>query len=442
MTALLTDLYQLTMLKAYYARGMRDTAVFELFVRRLRRGRRFFLAAGLEQALDFLEGLHFEREELDWIAAHPLFGADFSARLAKLEFTGDVHAMPEGTVFFAEEPILRVTAPIVEAQLVETRLINLVHFQTLIASKAARSVLTAPAKTLVDFGLRRAHGAEAGLYAARAAYLAGFAGTATVLAGKTMDIPLYGTMAHSFVQAHDSEAAAFEHFAECYPQGTTFLIDTYDTEAGAQKLVALVARRPELKQAVAAVRLDSGDIAALATSVRAILDAGGLNETQIFASGNLDEYRLSGLLEVRAPIDGFGIGTSLDTSADVPALDIVYKLQEYAGKPRRKNSPGKATWPGRKQVYRYYNAEGAFDSDVVTLEDERVADAETLLVPVMKGGRRIGPRESLQRIRERAASQLARLPPHLRSLARERIANPVQISAALREHAERTVAAP
>jgi nicotinate phosphoribosyltransferase len=431
--ALLTDLYQLTMLKAYYARRMRDVAVFELFVRRLPPVRSFMIAAGLEQTLEYLENLRFSAEELDWIGKHPVLGPELARELEALRFTGSVHALPEGTVFFPEEPMLRVTASLPEAQLVETRLINLMHFQSVVATKAARVVLAAPDRTLVDFGFRRAHGAEAGVLAARAAYLAGFAGTATVVAGKAMGIPLYGTMAHSFVQTHDREAAAFEHFAEVYPKGTTLLIDTYDTEAAARKLVDLLARRPELRPAVRAVRLDSGDLVSLAKSVRRILDEAGLHTISLFASGNLDEYRVRELCAAGAPIDGFGVGTSLATSADAPTLDIVYKLQEYAGWPRRKSSAGKATWPGRKQIYRRYDGEGRFGADVLTLEDDVVAGAEPLLVPVMEHGKRLSSPESLSSIRERTASQLARLPERLKKLDGQSSPYEVEISLKLRE---------
>jgi len=430
-SALLTDLYQLAMLHAYFAHGMRETAVFELFVRKLPANRNFLMAAGLEQALTFLEQLRFTPEELEWVERSGKFGRGFAAHLAALRFTGDVHAMPEGTVFFPDEPILRVTAPLPEAQLVESRLINLVHFETLVASKATRSVLVAPGKLLMDFGLRRAHGAEAGLLAARASYIAGFTGTATVMAAPRMGIPVFGTMAHSFVEAHDDEAAAFEHFAETYPRGTTLLIDTYDTELAARKVVVLAARLRARGTRVAGVRLDSGDLGALARSVRRILDEGGLADVTIFASGNLDEYRVCDLVSAGAPIDGFGIGTSLVTSSDAPFLDAVYKLQEYAGKPRRKRSTGKATWPGRKQVYRHYDARGRLDHDIVTVESDHQA-GEPLLVPVMKNGRRLHAAEGLDAARSRAAAQLASLLEPLRLLETSEIPYRVEIAPALR----------
>ena len=432
-SALLTDLYQLTMLQGYHDSGMEDIAVFEFFVRKLRPGRGFLMAAGLEQSLEFLEGLHFSSEEMAWLAATGRFDKKFLSRLETLRFTGDVHAMPEGTVFFPNEPILRVTAPIAQAQLVETRLINLLHFQTLIASKAARIVLMAPNKLLVDFGLRRAHGAEAGLLAARASYLAGFTGTSTVLGGMRFGIPLFGTMAHSFVQAHDNETLAFEHFAHAQPDNVVLLIDTYDTEAAARKVVALA---PQLKQQgirIKGVRIDSGNLADHARQVRQILDAGGLQHVTIFASGDLDEYVMRDMLAAGAPVDGFGVGTRMDTSSDMPSLDCAYKLQEYAGKARRKRSEGKQTWPGRKQVYRSYDADGRMVADVVTLEGD-AQPGDPLLKPVMRGGQRIAA-ATLADTRSHAAANLSRLPEPLRRL-QEPCDYPVEISAALHRLAE------
>jgi nicotinate phosphoribosyltransferase len=412
---LLTDLYQLNMIQAYLEHGETKTAVFEFFVRKLPARRGFLMAAGLEQALDFLEHLSFSPEELDWLARSRRFGPGLLDYLAGLRFSGDVHAMPEGTVFFGNEPILRVTAPLPEAQLVETRLINILHFQSLIAAKAARMVLLAPGKLLVDFGLRRAHGAEAGLMAARASYIAGFAGTATVLADKMFGIPLYGTMAHSYIQAFDDESEAFEKFARARPDNLVLLIDTYDTEAAARKVVALAPRLKAQGISIGAVRLDSGDLVALAKSVRRILDDGGLAEVRIFASGGIEEDTLAAFARENAPIDGIGIGTSLTTSSDVPALDCAYKLQEYAGQPRRKRSAGKATWPGRKQVWRQYGADGRMSGDVISVEDDNQA-GEPLLTPVMQDGRRVGSRPTLAETKAHAREQLARLPDPLRRL--------------------------
>jgi nicotinate phosphoribosyltransferase len=414
-SALLTDLYQLTMLQGYFDQGMKATAVFEFFVRKLPAKRNFLIAAGLEQALAFLEQVQFSPEELEWIAGYGAFRPAFVRHLETFRFSGDVYAMPEGTLFFPDEPILRVIAPIAEAQLVESRLINLLHFQTLIASKAARSVLMAPDKLLVDFGLRRAHGAEAGLLAARATYLAGFAGTATVMAAPLFGIPVYGTMAHSFVQAHDDEAAAFDHFAHSLPENVILLIDTYDTEAAAQKVVRLAPKLMRDGIKIKGVRLDSGDLADHAFKVRRILDDGGLQNTTIFASGSVDEYVVERLMQQNAPIDGFGIGTHLDTSADAPYLDCVYKLVEYAGRARRKRSEGKVVWPGRKQVFRRYGADGGLRGDILSVEGDRL-EGESLITPVMKGGRRLSPAESLQQSRQRALGELNRLPESLKSL--------------------------
>jgi len=429
---LLTDLYQLTMMQAYFAHGMLDTAAFELFVRKLPGSRNFLMAAGLDQALEFLESLRFEEAEIAWLEKSGLFRGDFLDRLRKLRFTGDVHAMAEGTVFFPNEPIVRVVAPMPEAQLVESRLLNLVHFQTLVASKAARSVLVAPGKLLVDFGLRRAHAGEAGLLAARASYIAGFSGTATVLAAPLFGIPIFGTMAHSFVQAHDEETAAFERFAAACPASTVFLIDTYDTETAARKVVALAPRLKEAGIAIRGVRLDSGDLGALSHSVRRILDEGGLAQVTLFASGNLDEYRLRDLLASGSPIDGFGVGTSLVTSSDAPFLDAVYKLQEYAGIARRKRSTGKATWPGRKQVFRHFRDDGTLEHDVVTLESEERAGAK-LLQLVMRGGKRLASAPGLLSVRENASRNLAVLPQPQRSLEQAGEAYRVEISPELRE---------
>lgn len=413
--ALLTDLYQLTMLQAYHDGGMNASASFEFFVRKLPSQRNFLMAAGLEEVLDYLQGLRFEQDEISWLATTGRFSIAFLRSLEDLRFTGEVWAMPEGTVFFADEPILRITAPMREAQLMESRVINLLHYETLVASKAARCVLAAPGKVLVDFGFRRAHAGEAGLLSARASYLAGFSGTATVRAGMEHGIPLYGTMAHSYVQAHDDEARAFENFARSQPRGTTLLIDTYDTEAAADKVVALAARLAAEGIRIKAVRIDSGDLGVHARRVRAILDAGGLEQVGIFASGGLDEHKVRELLRSGAPIEGFGIGTHMNTSADAPHLDCAYKLTEYAGLPRRKRSEGKATWPGRKQVFRHFGADGTMGSDTLRLHDERAA-GKPLLELVMAAGRREMASPGLDGSREHARWQLAALPERLREL--------------------------
>ena len=438
--ALLTDLYQLTMLQAYYDEGLRGRAVFELFVRRLPPGRGFLLLAGIEQALDYLEGLRFEPAELDWLRESGRFRADFVDWLADFRFTGTVSAMREGSVFFANEPVLRVEAPIAQAQFVESRLINLVNYATMVATKAARCRFAAPSRLLVDFGLRRAHGAEAGLLAARAAYLAGFDGTATVLAGQRFGIPLFGTMAHSYIEAHEHESDAFARFAASQPGNVTLLIDTYDTEEGARRVVALAPALHARGIRIAAVRLDSGDLDAHARAVRRILDEGGLREVHIFASGNLDEWQIARLLAGGAPIDGFGVGTHLSTSVDAPFLDMVYKLQAYDGRPRRKRSEGKATWPGAKQVWRLHTPGGGVAGDLVALREEAPppGDARALLQAAMDGGRRLAPPEALAALRQHAAAELDRLPAALRAAdgADPGLHWPVRISPALQALAE------
>jgi len=431
---LLTDLYQLTMLQGYFEQGMNETAVFELFVRGLPKDRGFLVAAGLEQLVEFLEQARFSPEELVWLRAGGKFSDAFVDSLADWRFTGDVDAMPEGTLFFPDEPIVRVTAPMREAQLVESRLINILHFQTLIASKAVRSVLAAPGKLLVDFGLRRAHGAEAGLLAARASYIAGFAGSATVLADMLWGVPSFGTMAHSFIEAHALEAEAFEHFSHAQPRNVVLLIDTYDTEEGAEKVAALAPRLAEHGISVRSVRLDSGDLNAHAHHVRAILDGAGLKSVRIFASGGLDEDDLVHLMSQGAPIDGFGIGTKLDTSADAPYLDCAYKIQEYAGQARRKRSEGKASWPGRKQVYRRRGADGFYAEDLLTLERD-TREGEALIRPVMRSGRRLEPAEDLAAMRDRLTGQLEGMAPGVK-LLKDPSPYRVRVSDRLRELAE------
>lgn len=432
---LLTDLYQLTMLQAYYLRGMDRTASFELFVRKLPKHRGFLMAAGLELLLDWLELLQFSEAELAWLHRSKLFRPDFVDWLGKQRFHGSVEAMDEGTPFFAEEPTLRVSASIAEAQLIESRLVNLMHVHTLLASKAARSVLAAPAKQLVDFGMRRAHGTEAAIAAARSSYIAGFAGTSLVLAGSTLGTPVLGTMAHSFVQAHLDEKEAFIAFGEAFPENAILLIDTYDTEAAARKVVEIAPRLIAQGIRVKGVRLDSGDFNALARSVRRILDEGGLSDAIIFASGNLDEFRLQELERAAAPINGYGVGTSLVTSIDAPALDMVYKLQEYDGRACRKRSAGKATWPGREQVFRFFDGHGHMSHDEVALMSDHRGD-ESLLHPVMREGNRLRPRIPLDTIRNYARQSLAQLPAHLREIEAPESHYHVVVAQSVRELAE------
>ena len=431
--ALVTDLYQLTMAHAYFKLGMRDTAVFELFVRRLPQSRQFLLAGGLTQIVECLETLQFTAADLEFLANTRLFPADFLDYLAGVRFTGSVHAMPEGTPFFANEPLLRVTAPILEAQLVESRLLNLAHFQTLIASKAVRCVMAARGRRLVDFGMRRAHGAEAGVLAARAAFLAGFDATATVEAGRQFGIPLSGTMAHSFIEAHDNEVDAFRNFITVHGRPSVLLIDTYNTLQAARHVVELCRelRAAQSPGGVQAVRIDSGDLAAQATAVRGIFDAHDCKDVQIILSGSLDEHRIQAILAANAPADAFGVGTNLDVSADAPALDMVYKLQEYANRPRWKRSVEKETWPGIKQVFRTQDAHGHADRDLIALASEN-APGEPLLREVMRNGRRVGNLPPLSVIRDYCRSQVAALPAALHALERSEPAYEVRLSRSIR----------
>jgi len=431
---LLTDLYELNMIQAYLDRGENGEAVFEFFVRRLPARRSFLLAAGLADAIDYLTTLHFSDAEIDWLKSTGRFNQSLFDYLAGFRFTGDVHAIPEGSVCFPSEPLIRITAPLPQAQLVETRLINILHYQTLVASKAARMVLAAPGKILSDFGLRTAHGAEAGLFSARASYIAGFAGAANVLAGKRYGIPIVGTMAHSYVQVHDDETQAFENFARARPEGVILLIDTYDTEQGARKVVELAPRLKADGITIRGVRIDSGDLITNAHKVRRILDEGGLREVIILVSGGINEDILQGMMKARTPIDGFGIGVNLAASLDVPALDCAYKLQSYAGRPKRKLSEGKATWPGAKQVWRTYDADGRMRGDILSLETDR-QPGEPLIVPVMRAGKLIASLPALAQIREHAARDLKRLAGPLARLE-SGFEYTVQVADALRALAE------
>lgn len=409
--SLLTDLYQLTMLQSYWRRGMREHATFDLFVRHLPANRRFLVACGLERALAYLASLGFGYEDLDYLRSLERFDADFLAWLAGLRFTGDVWAMREGEVAFAGEPLLRVTAPLPEAQLVETFLLNAMLYATGVASKAARVVIAARGRVVVDFSPRRDHGVDAALTAARAAYVAGCAGTSNVLAGKRYGIPVFGTMAHSYVMAFDDETSAFRAYAEEFPDGAVLLVDTYDTEEGVRRAAAVGREMASRGETLRGIRLDSGDIIALARAAREILDEAGLREAQIFVSGDLNEWRVEEIVSAGAPVDAFGVGTELGVVVDAPALAGVYKLAEYAGRGRRKTSPLKETIPGRKQVWR----RDGF-SDLIAAEDEPVADARPLLRRVMRGGR-VEETSGIAEARARCGASVAALPKKLRDLS-------------------------
>jgi nicotinate phosphoribosyltransferase len=426
--ALVTDLYELTMLAAYFEAGMNERAVFSLFVRRLPERRNYLLACGLEDVLTYLETLRFDAAALEYLASLHRFSDRFLQSLESFRFSGDVHAAPEGTPLFALEPILEITAPIREAQLVETFVMNQVHLQTLLASKAARVVEAAGGRQVVDFGFRRMHGIDAGLKGARAFYIAGIDATSNVAAGQAYGLPVAGTMAHSYVQAHGDEAEAFRGFAEVHPD-TVLLVDTYDTLAGVRK-VAQLARATDRAVRVGAIRLDSGNLGRLAVEARRVLDDAGLPRVAIFASGNLDEDAIARLLASGAPIDGFGVGTEMGVSRDVPAIDIVYKLVEYAGRARVKLSPNKEVLPGPKQVFRV-ERDGIAEHDVLAVHDEPQA-GRPLLRPVMKDGVRLDEgRIGLEAARRHARSEIRALPPRMRAIEPARPPYEVVISGAL-----------
>jgi nicotinate phosphoribosyltransferase len=431
--ALFTDLYELTMAASYFREGMRAPATFSLFVRKLPARRSYLIAAGLQDVLDYLASFRFSDECLNYLRSLDIFAADFLAFLRDLRFTGSVRAVAEGTLVFGDEPIVEVTAPIIEAQLVETAVLNFNHLQTLLASKASRSVIAAQGRALVDFGLRRTHGLDAGLKAARCAFLAGVDMTSNVLAGLAYNIPPAGTMAHSYVEAFPREIDSFRAFAQAFPLRTTLLIDTYDTCVAARKAV-IVAKEMEARgQRLSGVRLDSGDLLRLSKDVRAILDAAGLSYVRIFASGGLDEDEVVRLLENQAPIDAFGIGTRLNVSADAPYLDMAYKLVEYDGRKVLKLSEGKRTWVGQKQVFRSRDGRGQLAGDVIGLaEEEGASGAEPLLATVMTDGRPARPHPSLPEVRRHCAAQLAALPEEFRRL-RDPHAYPVRVSERLAE---------
>lgn len=432
--ALLTDLYEITMAAAYLADGLDHEVTFELWVRSLPEQRGFLVAAGLDTVLTYLERLRFTPEAIDYLAGERTLSPEFLDRLASLRFTGDVHALAEGTIAFAGEPLLRVTAPLIEAQIVETFLINAIGFQTMIASKAARVHIACAGRRFVDFGGRRAHGADAALKGARAAFIGGASATSITLAGKEYGIPVVGTMAHSFVLAHPDEISAFVSFARTFRSDpVVLLIDTYDTVAGARLAADAITLLAAEGVAVDGVRLDSGDLADLAVEVRSILDGAGHTGVTIFASGGLDEHRIAALDSVGAPIDGFGVGTALATSDDAPSLDIVYKMVADRGRPRMKTSTGKVTLPGVKQVFR------GPGGDVIGLADEAPEGHSPLLERVMTGGERAVTAPPLAEIRERSLAGVAGLPDGITRLDRvDQSTWPVVVSERLSDLADRT----
>jgi nicotinate phosphoribosyltransferase len=426
---LFTDLYEFTMLQAYWAAGLSGPATFSLYFRELPPVRRFMLACGQQYAARLVTELRFPKAALDDLARLGLFRDEFLGWLEDFRFSGDIVAMPEGTPVFPQEPLLEVTAPIAEAQLLETLLMNLVHLETVLASKAARVVLAAHGRPVADFGMRRMHGIDAAVQGVRAYKTAGISGTSNVLGGLRHGLPVRGTMAHSFIQACGNEAAAFRTYADLYP-GTTLLLDTADTLRAVDKIVAM---KNELGEQfnVGAIRLDSGDLAALSRAARSKLDGAGLNDVQIVVSGGLDEYKIRDLVEAEAPIDAFGVGTALGTSADAPSLDLVYKLTAYNGKPRLKNSPGKQVYPGAKQVWRHYDADGRMSGDELTLREES-RDAKPLLVPAVVHGEPVSAAlPDTEAAASYARDEIDKLPEALREIGPGEADYPVTVSPAV-----------
>ena len=407
---MLVDLYELTMAAGYVDHDITEEAAFSLFIRDYPADRNYFIAAGLADVIDELSHFTFTAEDLAYLKRTGQFSDAFLDYLKDFRFTGTVRAMPEGTVFFKNEPVLEVSAPLVQAQLLETLLINTIGFQTLIASKAARCLYAAGGRGLIDFSARRTHGAEASLKVARSSYLAGFAATSNVLAGKCYDIPVSGTMAHSFVTAFDSELEAFRAFVETYPDNSVLLIDTYDTLKGAENAVVIGREMAEKGRQLIGVRLDSGDMVELSRGVRKILDDAGLTDAKIFASSGFDEHKIARVIEAGARIDAFGVGTRLGVSADAPYFDIVYKMVHFKDRDIRKLSPGKANLAGEKQVFRKSDANGMYLEDVIGLKDEAPPEnARPLLQTVMEKGRPVAAMQSLTEVREGVRDHLSRL---------------------------------
>jgi nicotinate phosphoribosyltransferase len=421
-SSLLVDLYELTMAAACFDEGFNAEACFDLSVRRLPARRGYLVAAGIDRVLEALEEFHFDERALAFLDSLKLFKPEFLSFLSRLRFTGEVRALAEGTLFFAEEPVIEVCAPFIEAQLIETLALNQINTASLIATKAARCLSVAGGRRLIDFGVRRSHGADAGLIEARSSYVAGFHGTSNVLGGSRYGIPLYGTMAHSYVMAHEHERLAFEQFARSFPRLSTLLVDTYDTVRGVENAVAVARELAAAGITLSGVRLDSGDLLALSRRARRILDEHGLNNVSIFASGDLDEYKIAELVAAGAPIDAFGVGTALAVSRDVPSLDAIYKLVEYGGVPRLKTSENKLSLPGRKQVFRAFDRSGAMLGDRIGLVEESPVvvrkefrsqphEVRAMLETRMKNGRRTMPESSLSEARERFLAGFAVLDP-------------------------------
>ena len=418
LSPLFTDLYELTMGAAYFEKQFIDDSVtFSLFIRGYPPGRNFYVASGLDEALTKLENLKLSSEDFEYLSSLNMFSSDFLAYLRSFRFSGDIRAIPEGTLFFADEPMMEVTAPIIEAQIVETFLINALGLPVLVATKAARCTHAAKDCQLIDFSLRRTQGMDAGLKAARSSYIAGFSGTSNVLAGKMYGIPVSGTMAHSFVTTFKDELAAFRAYAEVFPENAVFLIDTYDTLKGAQNAVVVAKEMAAKGYQLKGVRLDSGDMIALSKQVRTVFDRSGLEDVKIFASSGFDENKIASHLAGGARIDAFGVGTKLGVSADVPYLDIVYKMVQHKDKPVKKYSEGKQTLAGEKQVFRKTDKNGKMQEDILGTRDETVEDGVPVLVQVMQEGRKTRSSDALEHIRKRFVENMGTFPDHYKTLA-------------------------
>ncbi|MGP8196309.1 MAG: nicotinate phosphoribosyltransferase [Syntrophobacteraceae bacterium] len=429
---LIADLYELTMAESYLQEGVTGEATFSLFIRDYPADRSWFVSAGLESLLRILPDFRFSEESLRYLVSLGKFSTGFIDYLRGFHFSGSIRAIPEGRIFFPQEPILEVTAPMIEAQIIETLVLNVIQLETMLASKAARVSSVASDRGLIDFGMRRTHGVDASVKAARSSYLAGFLGTSNLLAGKIYGIPVFGTMAHSYITSFPSELEAFHAFARAFPDNTVLLVDTYDCIAGTIKAVEVAIALREKGNKLLGVRLDSGDLADLSRKVRVILDEAGLVDVKIMASGNLDEYRIANLLNGGAQIDFYAVGTRMGVSADAPCLDIVYKLVEYEGRPILKLSSGKKTWIGKKQVYRFFGADGKMDFDRVCLLDSGHQEGEPLIELIVEKGQRVRAPESLLEIRARFSEEWRKFPEIFKPLHPGQV-YPVEVCQSLRE---------
>lgn len=428
---LFTDLYELTMAASYFAHEVFDTATFSLFIRDVYATRNYFVAAGLEQVLDELAAFQFSDQDIRYLQSTGRFSERFLSYLAQLRFTGEVYAMPEGTIFFPNEPVMEVTAPIVESQLIETFVLNTIGFQTMIASKAARCFHAAAGRSLIDFSLRRTQGQDAGIKVARSTFIAGFAATSNVLAGKIYGMPISGTMAHSYVSAFDNERDAFFAYADTFPDHSIFLIDTYNSVEGARHAAAVAKEMQKQGHSLLGVRLDSGDMVSLSQKVRKILDDAGLYDVKIFASSGFDEFKIAKVLSEGAIIDAFGVGTKMGVSADAPFVDVVYKMVRFKGRGVRKLSPGKVTLAGEKQVFRKKDSQGRYIEDVIGIRGERISEGEPLLQKVMENGKCMHPHPILEDIRKRFEMNFSGLDEKYKSLHKTAI-YPVKLSGRLK----------